>query len=79
VLAIIAVLPLLLPAAGIWAGSVRSWTWGGYLAMLYFVVGIMEAWSNPPQRWPALIQVALVVAYVALTIAGSRSSTEHHS
>lgn len=63
VLAVIATLPLLLPVAGILAGRVRSMTWGAYLLVLYFVLGIMEAWSNPPQRILALSQVALTLLY----------------
>jgi uncharacterized membrane protein len=71
-LAIIAVLPLLLPAWGIWAGNIRSWTWGGYLSMLYFIVGVMEAWSNPPQRWLAMTQVIIVIAFIYVIIAHSK-------
>ena len=59
-LALVATVPLLLPLRGILKGSIRSMTWGGYLLVLYLVVGIMEAWSNPPQRLPALLQTALV-------------------
>ena len=59
-LALVATVPLLFPLRGILKGSIRSMTWGGYLLVLYLVVGIMEAWSNPPQRLPALLQTALV-------------------
>lgn len=63
VLALVAAVPLLLPVSGILAGRVRSMTWGAYLLVLYFVLGIMEAWSNPPQRIVALSQVALTLLY----------------
>ena len=59
-LALVATGPLLLPLRGILKGSIRSMTWGGYLLVFYLVVGVMEAWSNPPQRIPALLQLALV-------------------
>ncbi len=59
-LALVATGPLLLPLKGILKGHIRSMTWGGYLLVFYLVVGIMEAWSNPPQRLPALLQTALV-------------------
>ena len=59
-LALAATLPLLLPLRGVLKGNIRSMTWGGYLLVLYLVVGIMEAWSNPPQRLPALLQTVLV-------------------
>jgi uncharacterized membrane protein len=38
--------------------------WAGLLLMLYFTIGIMEAWSNPPQRLPALVQIVLPVFYL---------------
>lgn len=57
-------LPLLLPLGGVWRGSLRAITWAGYLAMLYLVIGVMEAWANPPQRLPALLQVTLVAIFV---------------
>lgn len=63
-LALLATLPLLLPLRGILAGTIRSMTWGGYLLVFYFVIGVMEAWSNPAQRTPALLQTALALLYV---------------
>lgn len=67
-LAMLAALPLVLPLAGILAGRVRSMTWGGYLLVLYFIVGVMEAWSNSAQRAPALAQVTLVLLYVGCLV-----------
>ncbi|MGH8033585.1 MAG: DUF2069 domain-containing protein [Lysobacterales bacterium] len=64
-LALLAALPLILPLQGILSGRLSSMTWGGYLLVIYFTFGVMEVWSNPAQRWPALIQVALVVLYVS--------------
>ena len=72
-LAAVAVIPLLLPLKGLLAGSLRSMTWAGYLLMLYLVVGVMEAWANPDQRVPALMQVLLVVVFVGAVLAISRS------
>ena len=62
-LATFATVPLLLLLPGILGGRTRSMTWGAYLLVLYFVIGIMEAWSNPPQRIMALAQVFLTVLY----------------
>jgi len=72
ILATIATAPLLLPLKGLLANSLRSMTWAGYLVMLYLVIGIMEAWSNPPQRVPALVQTALVVIFVCSVLVFSR-------
>lgn len=74
ILAGVAVLPLLLPLRGLLAGSLRSMTWAGYLVMLYLVVGVMEAWANPPQRVPALLQVGLVVVFVGSVLVFSRQA-----
>jgi uncharacterized membrane protein len=60
--------PLLIPLGGILLRQVRSMTWGAYLLVLYFIVGIMEAWSNPAQRLPALVQVGLCLVYVLLLV-----------
>lgn len=72
-LALAAVIPLLLPLKGLLLGSLRSMTWAGYLVMLYLIIGITEAWSNPPQRIPALTQAVLVVIFVGSVLAFSRA------
>lgn len=72
VLAAVATVPLLLPLKGLLGNSLRSMTWAGYLVMLYLVIGIMEAWSNSPQRIPALTQTALVIIFVGSVLAFSR-------
>ena len=63
-LATVACLPLCMPLTGLVRMKYRSMIWAGVLLMLYLAIGIMEAWSNPPQRIPALVQVALVVFYL---------------
>ncbi|NIP16959.1 MAG: DUF2069 domain-containing protein [Xanthomonadales bacterium] len=63
-LATLLALPLLLPAGGVLRAQHAGMTWGAFLVVLYFLVGVMEAWSNPPQRFAALVQVALVAGYV---------------
>ncbi len=72
-LAAVATAPLLLPMKGVLAGSLRSMTWAGYLVMLYLAIGIMEAWSSPPHRVPALIQTGLVIAFVTAVLIFSGS------
>jgi uncharacterized membrane protein len=75
VLAALASVPLLLPLRGVWRGSLRAVTWAGYLAMLYLVLGVVEAWANPPQRLPALLQVVLVAAFVGSALGLSRGTS----
>ena len=57
-------LPLLIPLPGLARMRYRSMIWAGLLLMFYMTIGIMEAWSNPPQRMPALVQVSLAVFYL---------------
>jgi uncharacterized membrane protein len=78
-LAAAATLPLLLPLRGVWRGSLRSMTWAGYLAMLYLVIGVMEAWANPPQRLPALLQITLVALFVGSALGYSAASAKNSS
>jgi len=63
-LSVVACLPLLIPLAGLARKHYRSMIWAGLILMLYFTIGVMEAWSNPPQRLPALIQISLAVFYL---------------
>jgi uncharacterized membrane protein len=75
-LALLATVPLMIPLKVLLAGSLRSMTWAGYLVMLYLVIGVMEAWSNPAQRIPALAQTILVVVFVGSVLVFSRA--RHH-
>lgn len=58
-LAGITVLPLLLLTPGVIKIRHKSLVWGMFLAMLYFIVAVMETWSNADQRVPAIIQIIL--------------------
>jgi len=62
-------LSLWLPRAPILAGF-----WAGLLALGWFAHGIMVAWSRPPERWPAIAEVALALAVVlAASVPGMRA------
>ena len=63
-LALFACLPLLIPLPGLIKMSYRSMIWAGLMLMLYFTIGVMEIWSNPPQRPAAAVQVLLSVFYL---------------
>jgi len=63
-LGLVACLPLLIPLRGLLRGNYRSMIWAGLLLMLYFTIGVMETWSNPAQRLPALVQVMLALFYL---------------
>ena len=74
-LAIIACLPLLLPLKGVIQNAYRSMVYGGIVLMIYLAAGVMEIWTNPAHRWPALVQVIVVVIYVAAFRKRARNGT----
>ena len=63
-LGLLACIPLLIPLVGLIRMKYRSMIWAGLLLMLYLAIGIMEVWSNPPQRLAALVQVVLPIFYL---------------
>jgi len=63
-LGLVACAPLLIPLRGLLRANYRSMIWAGLLLMLYVTIGVMEAWSNPAQRLPALVQVILPLLYL---------------
>ena len=63
ILALIAMVPLLPLTRGVMRQSNRSLELGMFLLMIYFIIGVMEAWSNPAQRLAAVLQVVLCVCY----------------
>ena len=72
-LGVFALPPLLLalavPRAGAHAGF-----WAGLMALLWFSHGVMVAWTRPPERAFALVEVALSVAVVfAASLPGLRA------
>ncbi len=53
------VLALVLPRPGL-----RAHFWAGLFALAWFSHGVMVAWSRPPERWFALLEVALALVIV---------------
>lgn len=68
----IAATPLAVLTPGVLRFDRRTLFWSMILVMLYFVVAIMELWSNPPQRWPASAQLLLCLNYFAGLVLFSR-------
>jgi uncharacterized membrane protein len=62
-------LALAVPRAGAHAGF-----WAGLMALLWFSHGVMVAWTRPPERAFALVEVALAVVVVfAASVPGLRA------
>lgn len=72
----ISTLPLLIALPLIWSLQPRPLVITGLLLLVYFSIGISEAWANPAARLPAVFQVAMVLAYFTglATIRRQRSS-----
>lgn len=64
-------LPLALPLLAI-RHPQRALFWAGLVALLYFSHGVMEAWSAPAERLPALIEVVLTVLLIGALGADAR-------
>lgn len=63
---LLAAAPLLLPLAGLWRGRRYTYRWVGFVALLYFCVGIAELVANPAL---AAYAYATTVASVGLFFA----------
>ncbi len=67
-------LPPLLLASALPRHGARAGFWAGVLALPWFSHGVMVAWTRPPERWPALAEVALALVVVfAASIPGLRA------
>lgn len=68
ILAAVAALPLLPFLPGVLKTRRSSLLFAAFVVMVYFMVGVMEAWSNPGQRAAAMVQVTLSCAYFAAVV-----------
>ncbi len=55
--------PLLFPLRGILHGRPYTFAWASFLALFYFIHGVVEAYSTPSDRWLALLEIALSIAF----------------
>ena len=64
-------------AIAAWRGWHRAGFIAGVFALLWFSHGVMLAWSEPAQRWMALVEVtlSLVIIYAAC-MPGARARRE---
>jgi uncharacterized membrane protein len=56
---LITVTPLLLPMRGLLNGVAKSCAWAAYISLLYFVHGAIETYSNPADRYYAVLELVL--------------------
>jgi uncharacterized membrane protein len=66
--------PPMLLAMGVLRGVRTAAFWAGVFALAWFSHGVMVAWSRPPERLFALLEVALAVVVVfASSVPGMRA------
>ncbi len=69
--------PLLLALPFVWRLTPRPLVVTGLMLLIYFLVGVTEAWANPAARAPAVFQVSLILAYfTGLATIRRRRATE---
>jgi uncharacterized membrane protein len=73
---IVLLAPLLAPLRGLLHGRVYTHAWAGMLALFYFCLGIMNAWSEPAARIYGLLLTAFSLMFFAGAIFYVRSSRE---
>jgi len=64
--------PLLLPLRGLLYGRPYTHAWTSFLVLIYFIHGVVEAWSNPPVRIYASLEIGLSVLLYCGTLLYAR-------
>jgi uncharacterized membrane protein len=58
-------LPLFAPLRGLLHARRYTVAWSLFVSLIYFIHGIVEAYSNPQVRWLALGEVALSLCWMS--------------
>lgn len=53
----ILLIPLLFPLRGLLYGKPYTFAWTSFLALMYFIHGVTEAWSAPEARYLAILEI----------------------
>jgi len=61
--------PLLLPLRGLLNASRYTMSWSCFLALLYFIHGVLEAWHTAPTRTLGMLEVLFTVMWFCGAIA----------
>lgn len=68
--------PLLLPLRGLLAGRRYTHVWASYLAVLYFILAVLDITGGSP-AWLAIPQLLLVLAWFAGCVMVLRHREQH--
>jgi len=69
---VVTAFPMLLPLRGLLHGRPRAHLGASFLMLLYLMHGAAEAYANPPQRLPALLELALSLTVLVAAALYSR-------
>src|SRR5690625_5656496 len=61
---VLKVVPLLLPLRGVWRGNLYTMQWAAMLILLYFMEGVVRAWSDPQPLSQMLAGVETFLAFI---------------
>lgn len=59
----ILMLPLLFPLRGLLQGRPYTYAWSSFLALFYFIHAVVELYSTPEDRYLALLELLLSLAF----------------
>jgi uncharacterized membrane protein len=73
---LVLVTPLLFPLRGLLHGRSYTFAWSAFLALLYFIHGVVEAFSMDAARHLGLMEVVLCTTWFAAAIMYVRTGQE---
>lgn len=56
-------IPLLFPLRGLLHGRPYTFAWASFLSLIYFIHGVVEAYSTPADRILAVLEILLSIAF----------------
>ena len=71
--------PLLLPLRGLLHGRRYTLAWSCFLALLYFIHGVLEAWHTAPTRPLGIAEVVFSTLWFVSAIAYIQVTKQPHS
>jgi len=85
---VLKVIPLLLPLRGVLKGNVYTFQWACMLILLYFMEGVVRAWSDPSSLSAQLAIIEIILSFVFYLSAlaylrpakqAARRARQHHA
>ncbi len=68
----ILLIPLLFPLRGLLQGRPYTYAWSSFLALFYFIHAVLELYSTPQDRYLALLELLLSIAFYVGSVSYAR-------